>query len=45
MRTCRYTVVKTIDAPYSAPVVYDYDDDDARDECWGDDDSDGGWDY
>jgi len=41
MRTCRYVVVKTIDAPYSEPVVYDYDGDDA----YGDEDYDDGWTY
>lgn len=32
MRTCRYVIVKLIDAPYTAPVVYDY----ATDDGWGD---------
>jgi hypothetical protein len=42
MRTCRYRVVATIDAPHTVPAVYDYDDDadDYDDESWGDSDYD-----
>lgn len=37
MRTCRYTVVKMIDAPYTSPIVYG---DLYSDDAWGDSDYD-----
>ena len=41
MRVCRYTVVQTIDAPHTVPVVYDDDYDDDDDYHYGDGEEDG----
>lgn len=38
MRTCRYRVVATIDAPHTVPVVSDYSDDPDDPDGWGESD-------
>jgi hypothetical protein len=44
VRTCRYKVVKAIDAPYTSACL-DYDGDDLDDEGWGEDQADAAWDF